>query len=143
MGSKSLVYEPVFDDEPRLIVSKNRKLGQIEKETLTIEDFIEEPFLWREQGRGSKDAFETFLKKQGYQENASAGPAGHGLRRFVPQQDVAGPLEVRRPSAARGIVEADDEVRRGNGIEAAFDEVPGRQQVAEADHNIEDRKSVV
>lgn len=70
MGSKSLVYEPVFDDEPRLIVSKNRKLGQIEKETLTIEDFIEEPFLWREQGRGSKDAFETFLKKQGYQENA-------------------------------------------------------------------------
>lgn len=76
IGSDELVYEPVFEDEPRLIVSNTRPACKIEGDTISIADFINEPFLWREQGSAwretspSKEAFERFLKKNGYKENS-------------------------------------------------------------------------
>ncbi len=76
IGSDELIYEPVFEDEPRLIVSNTRPAGQIEGDTISIADFINEPFLWREQGSAwresshSKESFEMFLKENGYKENS-------------------------------------------------------------------------
>lgn len=75
IGSDELIYEPVFEDEPRLIVSTTRELGQVEGDTLSIEDFINEPFLWREQGSSwrevssSQEAFGNFLRQHGYNPN--------------------------------------------------------------------------
>ena len=76
IGSDELIYEPVFEDEPRLIVSNTRPAGKIEGDTISIADFINEPFLWREQGSAwretshSKESFEMFLKENGYKENS-------------------------------------------------------------------------
>ena len=74
--SDELIYEPVFEDEPRLIVSKTRPAGQIEGDTISISEFIDEPFIWREQGpswrerSASKESFELFLKTHGYKTNS-------------------------------------------------------------------------
>lgn len=76
MGSDELAYTPVFEDEPRLIVSNTRPAGKIQGDTISIADFINEPFLWREQGyhwresSSSKEAFSAFLKDNGYKENS-------------------------------------------------------------------------
>ena len=75
IGSDELVYEPVFEDETRLIVSNTRPAGKIPGDTISLSEFIDEPFLWREQGSAwretspSKEAFEAFLKENGYKEN--------------------------------------------------------------------------
>ncbi|MDD6919898.1 MAG: selenium metabolism-associated LysR family transcriptional regulator [Eubacteriales bacterium] len=72
LGSSELIYEPVFEDEPRLIVSNNRPAGKIEGDVISIADFINEPFLWREQGSAwrevshSKESFLSFLQENGY-----------------------------------------------------------------------------
>lgn len=72
IGTDELIYEPVFEDEPRLIVSNMREAGQIEGDTISIDQFINEPFLWREQGASwreishSKETFGEFLKNNGY-----------------------------------------------------------------------------
>ncbi len=74
--SDELVYEPVFEDEPRLIVANSRPAGQIEGDTISIADFINEPFIWREQGTtwressASKVAFHQFLKNHGYRSSS-------------------------------------------------------------------------
>lgn len=75
IGSDELIYEPVFEDETRLIVSNTRPAGKIPGDTISLSEFIDEPFLWREQGSAwretspSKEAFEAFLKENGYKEN--------------------------------------------------------------------------
>lgn len=76
MESDELVYEPVFEDEPRLIVSETRPAGQIPGDTISIADFINEPFLWREQGLAwretspSMESFKKFIKSHGFRENS-------------------------------------------------------------------------
>lgn len=76
VGSDELIYEPIFEDEPRLIVSEKRAISKIKGDTLSISDFINEPFLWREQGSAwrevshSKEDFQAFLRKNGYNENS-------------------------------------------------------------------------
>ncbi len=75
ISSNELVYEPVFEDETRLIVSETRPAGKIKGDTISVADFINEPFLWREQGltwrekSNSREAFQAFLKKSGYKAN--------------------------------------------------------------------------
>lgn len=69
-GSKELSYIKIFETEPRLITSENRPSGKIEGDTISIEDFIAEPFLWREQGEASRQHFEMALLDHGYGENA-------------------------------------------------------------------------
>lgn len=74
--SDELLYEPVFEDEPRLIISENRPAGKILGDSISISEFIDEPFIWREQGvtwresSASKEAFDQFLRNHGYKSNS-------------------------------------------------------------------------
>ncbi len=76
IGSDELKYIPVFEDEPRLIVSDTRQAGKTDGDCISLSDFINEPFLWREQGStwretsASKDAFQSFIKEHGYKPNS-------------------------------------------------------------------------
>ena len=75
IDSNELIYEPVFEDEPRLIVSNTRPAGQVPGDTISIEQFIDEPFLWREQGLSwreespSMESFKKLLQENGYKES--------------------------------------------------------------------------
>ncbi len=65
MSHNRLQYEPLVEDEVVLITPKNKKFLEREGETLRIEDFIDEPFAWREHGSATRTEFEAMLSDLG------------------------------------------------------------------------------
>ncbi len=63
--SANLRYHKIFTDSLVLIVGKENRLFNANKEALAIEDYISEQFIWREQGSGTRKDFENFLDVKG------------------------------------------------------------------------------
>src|SRR5918912_4596494 len=60
---------------------------------------------------------------------------GYGCgRRAMSQQDLAGLLKERSPPLALRVVESDDDVRGGQGVQAALDGLARREQIAQTEH---------
>lgn len=64
-GNKELNYVKLVTDQMVLVTPKNEKFLAIKGEEVTIEDLIQEPFLWREQGSATRKEFEERLVSLG------------------------------------------------------------------------------
>lgn len=64
-GNKELNYVKLVTDQMVLVTPKNEKFLAIKGEEVTIEDLIQEPFLWREQGSATRKEFEDRLVSLG------------------------------------------------------------------------------
>lgn len=61
-----LNYIPLIKDEAVLITPLNEKFKSLGRNVLKLEDFIEEPFIVREQGSGTRKEFESRIESLGY-----------------------------------------------------------------------------
>ena len=64
-GTANLHYEKIMTDIAVLITPNNDKFRPLNGKELTPEDFIDEPFVWREQGSATRKEFETALSAMG------------------------------------------------------------------------------
>lgn len=64
-GSENLHYEKIMTDTSLLITPKSEKFLALQGQALEPEDFIKEPFVWREQGSATRKEFETALSTMG------------------------------------------------------------------------------
>ncbi|MFA5636340.1 MAG: selenium metabolism-associated LysR family transcriptional regulator [Anaerovoracaceae bacterium] len=60
-GTANLHYEKVLTDPVVLITPNNEKFRSLMGRELSPEDFINEPFIWREQGSATRKEFESAL----------------------------------------------------------------------------------
>ncbi len=68
-GSKSsgkLEYVPLMRDSVVLITPNNEKFRSIQRKTISVEEFISEPMLFREKGSGTRKEFEEKIEELGY-----------------------------------------------------------------------------
>jgi DNA-binding transcriptional LysR family regulator len=65
-GTKELAYEKLFSDNMVLITPKNSKFLAISGNEIGIEEFLYEPFVWREQGSSTRKEFEEHLSALGH-----------------------------------------------------------------------------
>ena len=68
-AENSLAYLPLMKDEAVLITPANGKFKALEGKKLKLQDFIEEPFILREQGSGTRKEFDDKIEKLGYNPN--------------------------------------------------------------------------
>jgi len=61
-----MTYTPLMQDKVVLLTPKNQKFENLTGKRLNIKDFIGEGFVWREQGSGTRLAFENHIKHLGY-----------------------------------------------------------------------------
>jgi len=61
-----MTYTPLMQDKVVLLTPKNQKFENLAGKRLNIKDFIGESFVWREQGSGTRLAFENHIKHLGY-----------------------------------------------------------------------------
>ena len=66
MKNCDLTFIELMRDEMVLLAPNNEKFSAFKGSSLGIGDFINEPFVWREQGSGTRKAFEACLIKSGY-----------------------------------------------------------------------------
>lgn len=64
-GTENLHYEKIMTDSSLLITPKTDKFQALQGKTLDPEDFIKEPFVWREQGSATRKEFESALSSMG------------------------------------------------------------------------------
>lgn len=65
-GENGLAYIPLIKDEAVLITPYSTKFKSMEGKRLKLADFIEEPFILREQGSGTRKEFEDKIETLGY-----------------------------------------------------------------------------
>jgi Transcriptional regulator len=65
-GENGLTYIPLMRDEAVMITPLSAKFKALAGKALKLEEFIEEPFILREQGSGTRKEFENNLEKLGY-----------------------------------------------------------------------------
>lgn len=65
-GSKDLSYEKLISDSMVLITPKNSKFLAIAGTEIAIKEFLNEPFVWREQGSSTRKEFEDRLTSLGH-----------------------------------------------------------------------------
>lgn len=65
-AENGLTYIPLMKDEAVLITPPAAKFKALEGKQLKLEGFIEEPFIIREQGSGTRKEFEDRIEKLGY-----------------------------------------------------------------------------
>lgn len=61
-----LTYIPLLKDDMVLITPQNEKFSALKGNHLSIEDFIQEPFILREQGSGTRKEFEDKIEELGF-----------------------------------------------------------------------------
>lgn len=64
-GTANLHYEKIMTDTSLLITPKSEKFLSLRGQALSPKDFIDEPFVWREQGSATRKEFETALSQMG------------------------------------------------------------------------------
>ncbi len=65
-GTANLNYEKILTDPVVLITPNNSKFQTLIGKDLVPEDFINEPFVWREQGSATRKEFEAAIASMGY-----------------------------------------------------------------------------
>ena len=65
-GSSNLCCEKLLSDHMVLITPKNDKFEALSSAEISIEDFIDEPFVWREQGSATRRKFEDIISSMGF-----------------------------------------------------------------------------
>lgn len=65
-GSSNLCCEKLISDHMVLIAPKNEKFKSISSEKIRIEEFIDEPFVWREEGSATRRKFEDEIADMGF-----------------------------------------------------------------------------
>ncbi len=65
-GTANLHYEKIMKDTAVLITPHNEKFQSLVGKELAPQDFIGEPFVWREQGSATRKEFEGALSAMGY-----------------------------------------------------------------------------
>lgn len=66
LGNANLHYEKILTDPVVLITPRNDKFRSLVGKELFPEDFIHEPFVWREQGSATRKEFEAALSAMGH-----------------------------------------------------------------------------
>ena len=85
---RSLVVQPCMVDQLQLIVPPEHELAR--RESVGVRDFIERPFICREEGSGTREVIMEYLGRAGYDRNA-----------------LRGCMELGSPEAIKGAVAAD------------------------------------
>lgn len=65
-NNNSLLYEKLTTDKIVLITPQNEKFINLKGQKIKLEDFIDEPFVWREQGSATRKEFEDKISDLGY-----------------------------------------------------------------------------
>lgn len=65
-GTSNLFYEKLISDPMVLITPRSKKFEALAGEEIRIRDFINEPFVWREQGSATRKEFEDKIAAMGY-----------------------------------------------------------------------------
>ncbi|AHE97371.1 LysR family transcriptional regulator [Thioalkalivibrio paradoxus] len=63
VGNRNLIVHPCLIDRLRLIVPPDHRLAQRDK--VTLKDFVDEPFVCREEGSGTREVIMDYLTRQG------------------------------------------------------------------------------
>ncbi|WP_035273658.1 selenium metabolism-associated LysR family transcriptional regulator [Desulfogranum japonicum] len=87
-NERSLAWTEVFADELTVVMRPDHPLAK--KEELTIDDLLQEPFIFREHGSGTRKVIAGILEQQGYRENSLQEVAVIGTTAAVKQAIKAG-----------------------------------------------------
>lgn len=70
MEDSTLVYQPLTEDELVVIAPANEKFCAISGDQISVDEFIDEPMIVREQGSGTRREFESHISELGIRQKS-------------------------------------------------------------------------
>jgi len=67
VGNRNLIVQACLIDQLRLIVPHDHRLAPVKR--VTLDDFLDEPFVCREEGSGTREVIMDYLTRQGFSRN--------------------------------------------------------------------------